>query len=380
MDPIRQLFLDHVQLVVAKEANRETLHELLRLATPKLTESAVLTEASRTTAFKRLQLRIHPDKHPGWDTTKIFHDVKAFYDICCENICRVPKRKANPNLPFSADCEFPRDFHVQDKWPFLDVQELKPEGANVCERDLSALIAALCMNAHGAIAHGQKTELNYSIGQLKKYDGVQATFDGIGGTKGVTKGGTKQLTSIEEIKKELMENGPVVSNSFILSQDFLEYSQSLLHSRIGKKHELLIVSWKLTEFGQVWLAKSLKNGNDEQPVHIAFKQFGVDDICLAPTNWIENIPWQSGPYFDRNITSKSDVWMSWSTMFMCMDSTKLEALARCFSTGLHAAIEQRSPLVIRHKNKVTRSRQYHLTEVEWNKEKACWKVDVSRVS
>ena len=158
MDPFRQLFLDHVQLVVAKEANRETLHELLRLATPKLTESAVLTEASRTTAFKRLQLRIHPDKHLGWDNTNIFQDVKAFYDICCKNICRVPKRKANPNTRFSADCEFPRDFHVQDKWPFLDVQELKPEGANVCERDLSALIAALCVNACGAIAHGQKTE------------------------------------------------------------------------------------------------------------------------------------------------------------------------------------------------------------------------------
>jgi hypothetical protein len=374
MDPFRQLFLDQVRVVVAKEVNRETLYELLRLAVPSLTESAVLIESSRTKAFKTLQLRIHPDKHPSGDTTKLFQDVKAFYDRSCRNLCKIPKMKDNPNSPFSADCEFPRDFHVQDKWPFLHIGTLQPKAMGV-DDNLTAFSAALCINARGAIAHGQKTELTYKMGDMKNLANVQHIFDSFGGAK--------QLTSIDEIKQELMENGPVVSTSFILSQAFLsagEYSKSLLHSRVGKKHELLIVGWKLTAFGEVWLAKSLKNGTDEQPIRIAFRQFGVDDICLAPANSFENKSWQSGPFFDDGNLRLSDGWMSLPGMTLHMDSAELEALARCFSTRFEAAIAQRSPFVIREKNKIARSRRYHLKQVAWDKKKAMWRVRVIKVT
>lgn len=374
MDPFRQLFLDQVRLVVAKEANIETLHEVLRLASPSLTESEVLAESSRTKAFKTLQLRIHPDKHPGEDTTKLFQDVKAFFDLCCKNLRKIPKTKANPNSPSSAHCEFPRHFHVKDKWPFLDIGTLQPKATGI-GTDLTAFSAALCINARGAIAHGQKTELSYKMGDMKNFANVQGIFDSFGGTK--------QLTSIDGIKKELMENGPVVSTSFILSQAFLsagKYSQSLLKSRVGKKHELLIVGWKLTAFGEVWLAKSLKNGIDEQPICIAFGQFGVDDICLAPTNSFENKSWQSGPFFDDGNLRLSDGWMRWPGMTLSMDSTELEALARCFSAGFKAAIAQRSPFVIREKTKIARSRRYQLREVVWDKKKAMWRVKVSKVN
>jgi hypothetical protein len=37
MDPFRQVFLDQVRVVVAKEASKESLYELLRIATPTLT-------------------------------------------------------------------------------------------------------------------------------------------------------------------------------------------------------------------------------------------------------------------------------------------------------------------------------------------------------
>lgn len=375
MDPFRQLFLDQVRVVVAKEANRETLHELLRLAVPSLTESAVIIESSRTKAFKTLQLRIHPDKHPSGDTTKLFQDVKAFYARSCRNLCKIPKMKGNPNSPSSADCEFPRDFHVQDKWPFLHIGTLQPKAMGV-DDNLTAFSAALCINARGAIAHGQKTELTYTMGDMTNLANVQHIFDSFGGAK--------QLTSIDEIKQELMENGPVVSTSFILSQAFLsagEYYKFPLHSRVGKKHELLIVGWKLTAFGEVWLAKSLRCGSyATETIQIAFGQFGVDDKCLAPTNSFENCPWQSGPYFDMDAISSSDEWMGWSVMTAHISSTELEALARCFSIGLHAAIEQRSPLVIRDKNKVARSRLFRLTEIEWIIENARWEVHLCRLS
>lgn len=174
-----------------------------------------------------------------------------------------------------------------------------------------------------------------------------------------------------------------MSTSFILSHAFLsagEYSQSLLKSRVGKTHELLIVGWKLTPFGEVWLAKSLKTKIDQQPIRIAFGQFGVDDFCFAPTNSYENKSWQSAPFFDDGNLRLSDGWMSWPGMTLHMDSSELEVLARCFSAGFNVAIAQRSPFVIREKKKIARSRRYHLEEVVWDKKKAMWRVKVSNVN
>lgn len=57
-----------------------------------------------------------------------------------------------------------------------------------------------------------------------------------------------------------MQNGPVVSTSFTLPQSLLsagENSSSLLCSRIGKEHVLLILGWKFTSFGEVWLVGDL---------------------------------------------------------------------------------------------------------------------------
>ena len=61
--------------------------------------------------------------------------------------------------------------------------------------------------------------------------------------------------------------------------------------------------------------------------------------------------------------------MSLPGMTLHMDSTELEALARCFSTRFEAAIAQRSPFVIREKEKIARSRRYHLKEVAWDNSK-----------
>jgi hypothetical protein len=165
MDPFRQLWLDQVRFVVDKEAGPETLHEMLRLASPSFSEGAVTCESSRARAFKELQRRIHPDKHLHADTTKLFQDVKRLYDRCCESLMasrRNRHKTAKPKSPTSVR-NFPQDFHVQDKWPFLDIERLPPYATTVSDSDLAQFTALLCINARGAISHGQKTELAYDI-------------------------------------------------------------------------------------------------------------------------------------------------------------------------------------------------------------------------
>jgi hypothetical protein len=372
MDPFRQVFLDQVRVVVAKEASKESLYELLRIATPPLTIEDVSIESRRKKAFMTLQLRIHPDKHPGSDTTAIFQKVKAFYDDCCAASNK--KRKTNPvSPPNTSHGSFPRDFHVNDKWPFLNIERIPPCPSELSnDADLMALTVAQCINARGAIAHGQATELCYQINRIKRCNSVKEAFDGYGGTR--------CLTSIDSIKKELTENGPVLSESFVLDPSFLSagvYSPSFLHSRIGKKHELLIIGWKLTAFGEVWLVKPL-NERGGNLVHIAFGQFGIDTTCLAPVNNFENVKWQSGPSF--NTTFGATEWMTWPGMDMYVTSSELEALAECFKSGLVSAVSKKETFVIRDKKKKAHSRRYYLNELTWNKDKKMWSLGVTKVT
>lgn len=99
------------------------------MATPELKPEDVFVGAIRAKAFKSLKLRIYPDKHPDGDTTALFQKAQMFYDSCCMNLEPTPPKrtaKANPNSPPSYGTQFPQDFHVQDKWPFLEVSTLEP--------------------------------------------------------------------------------------------------------------------------------------------------------------------------------------------------------------------------------------------------------------
>lgn len=144
-----------------------------------------------------------------------------------------------------------------------------------------------CINARGAIAHGQKTENIFTAENMSQHTDVTAALD--------CRGGTKYLTSATEIKKELMENGPVVSTSFVPSKAVVS-GAGLLRSRVNKQHELLLIGWTLAAYGEMWLAMPLDR--QLEPIRIAFGQFGIDEMVMAPKNSFENVPWQSGPYLD----------------------------------------------------------------------------------
>lgn len=265
---------------------------------------------------------------------------------------------------------FPDMFHVGEKWTFVDCQ--MPRATGVGDEDLHAHTAAVCYNSRGAIAHGQATQIHYTSDAFKSFSTVESIFDHMGGAK--------RLSSAEAIKKELMENGPVVSTSFVLSRALMQsgkFSSSFLGSRIDKTHEVVIVGWMMTAAGEFWLVKSLDAKS--LPVPIGFGRYEIDTCCLSPIVNFGNVSWQKGTYFDATFSLDS-AWMSWPALLLDISSSELEALADCFkTTGLLSAARKGSSFVIRNKNKVAHSRRYRLKELTWNKEKSKWTLYAKKV-
>jgi hypothetical protein len=93
--PFKRLLLDQVSNTISQSPSTTSLIELLRLTTPSLQTSnanqrkesyaKVRNVSSREKMFRTLQLRIHPDKHPGDESvTALFQEVTLFYQKCVE--------------------------------------------------------------------------------------------------------------------------------------------------------------------------------------------------------------------------------------------------------------------------------------------------------
>ena len=426
-DPFRRLILDTVSVVIAKDANGDTLIELLRVATPDLDPAELCADAAkREKLFKTLKLRIHPDKHPGdmERATALYQDVQPFFDRCVTNIHKrpskqQPKAAAPPrpmkrnnsngggssrstNAPASSGPQNRRgnssnaptlriefEFDTRKKWGYLDRAFDQPSfPVRGCSADgLSALVAYQCINARGAIAHGRKTERFYSQDQvLQKPASVDEKFSMRGGTKtlqGVDAAG------IEAIKAEIVTRGPVVSTSFVLTEVFSKRPENrgaFLLSQIGKCHPVLLIGWRVTNLGDLWLAQPLKRGSSDSKkktaICIPFGQFGIDKTILAPISSFENVPWQHGPYFDHDMGMAPE-WRSWPSLRMHLSSSELERFVESVGGGtdggLIALHEKKITFAVRHKEMLAHSRRCRLKEVRWEKNLEKWLVSCSFV-
>jgi hypothetical protein len=379
MDPYRALFLRQVRSIINSKPSPEALDKLLITVSPELTEDDTLNGAlKRKRAFKELQLRIHPDKHPDdkESATELFQGVQDFHNKCSA-VIGSPKKKKKTCSPTSV-ISFPTEFKVTDTWGFLAATKNQPtapsrESITEGENTLEMLLAYRCLNARGAIAYGAPTECTFGWDVVAKksklHKGAEALF------RRHYKGARK-LEGVAEIKEELTTRGPVVSTSFVLSAGFAkstESSQSFFMEKIDHVHPLLIVGWKLTACGEVWLVSPPQSDGDLIPV--ATGQFGIDDLCVAPESDLTEVEWQKGPHFDLDLSKWPMEWTSWANVQFCVDSSKLEKLNQCFKGGFVAAKEQRMRFVIRDKTNRSNSRAVCLTEVEWDEEKKMWDID-----
>jgi hypothetical protein len=371
----RKLFLQHIEDLMNKEPSSESLVKLLQLGKPEFTEEDSSNEPARVSAFRVLKGLIHPDKHPADCSqlaTSLFQTVQEFYDKCCiviiahgtNNNGSVRRR----NSPTSVN--YPLQFHVKDQWPFLAVVEPTMSMYANDPGLIARLIAYKCINFRGAIAHGKSTELFYSNEQVSgfmEYKSVKDAFHDAGGSK--------VLSDIDAVKEELMNRGPVVSTSFTLSQAFLnacEHPSSFDPTQIGQTHPLVIVGWKLTACGEMWLVRSIDGSSHDIP--IAFGQFSVDDECVAPLDTFEQMPWQDHTKtFD--ICLGDEDWYSWKSVVSYVDHSGLADLA----TVLGGSIFGKSKIVLRDKDKIARSRWAKVTDVSWSDDCKKWKVSATFV-
>lgn len=363
----RKLFVQQVEGAVVQEACTDSLIKLLQLADPKLSKDDLGSETKRQRAFRQLKLLVHPDKHPKESRmTGLFQRMQTFYDECSA-MPNEKKRKRMPTSPTSA-CH-PLEFKVTDKWPYLKVTG--PVTSNSKRSFVAKAAAYQCINYRGSIAHGKPTECSYNEDQVVKDPGktVEEVFS--------VNGGAKMLTTADEIKSELLLNGPVVSSSFILTRGFLnasEHSASFKSSLIGRTHPILIVGWKLSAFGEMWLVQAM-GFVDSQDIPIAMHQFSIEDECWAPISKFEQTPWQSdSKVLDVSLNVRTDEWYSWGKLQTQVEADALAKFAKSLGVGFCAAAIAKTSFVVRDKNKIARSRRAHLIDVSWTGKR--WKIDV----
>jgi len=369
-DRFRKIVLQQVKLIVAQEPCGESLVQLLQLAeTGGFSISDAQVKQKREKAYRSLRRLIHPDKHPSDnEITLLFQNVQSFYDECCKELSnKSQKKRRATSSPTSTN--LPVEFHVNDKWAFLDVHH--PVLLSDSKEHVARTMAYKCINYRGTIAHGKKTERTYDDHNvcLDTNETVQGVFQ--------SHGGAKVLETVDDIKQELIENGPVVSSSFFLCEAFFnafKYNAAFARALVGDKHPVLIVGWKLSFFGEMWLVRSVKDSHRD--IMIAMNQMRIDDECWAPVNKFDQIPWQD----DSKVLDYSMVfgdWYSWSSMKLHYENlSELSGLLSKLGCGICAASTNKTRFLLRDKEKIARSRWAYLQEISWHEELQHWEVTV----
>jgi len=305
----------------------------------------------------------------------LINDVSKFFD-CGSNLVYEEEEEEDEDDSTSLSGQqeeetqesaqiFPDEFRVDYKWPQLnDVPHSNIDVTH--EEHLSRVMSCRCINARGAIAHGKRPGLMYEAGDVSQ-NSVEEIFDAFGE-------GYKKLLNIRDIKNELINNGPLVSTSFVLSKTFAnrtEYEKSFLMSQLDSCHPLLIIGWKCTEFGEVWICNHLDGSKDHI---IAFGHFCIDETCIAPIDNFLNTPWQTGPYFDHDFSRVTEDWREWPNLKMYLKSSDLERLATCFEPGFVNAVASEAHFELCDKHAKAHSRTCCLKEVGWDAERSKWRV------
>lgn len=362
--------------IILREATKDNLCTLLSLVHPSITVEDVEDDKERLNAMKELMLQIHPSNFPkNEDAASIFEDVQIYYDSCCKNIMDdrdsggTASRKRRRKTDMNAIVETVVQFNVRQKWSFLDsYSRPTPPKKLKSGKQLAPLVAYQCINARGAIAHGKKPSLIYSWENAKACIGmsVKEVFEKHGGLRKL------EGRKVEEIKIEIISNGPVVSFTFQPTQELADkYVDDIVVSRVNKHHYAIIVGWKLTEFGEVWLVQPYSGG---KLIHIPVGQYHIDDMIVFPKDDFETTTWQNGPYFDREM-SKLEGWLSWSTIDFKLKTSQLEDFLEILGdVGVHEAIKEKVRFVLRDKKHLAHSRSCRLRELKWNKVTKQWEI------
>ena len=446
-DLLRKYLLTTIPTIINKDPNASSLLQLLQTVDPSLTVDQISDSVGRNKAFKSLKLRIHPDKHPSDlnQATKLFQDVQEFFHRCCqqleyggaimETLSSVGDNNNNNNRKRKSTAEdynedeeknsslslkYPSKFNVLDTWKYMTMdtpskpmngdlnKQFKEEDTRtIPSQYLSAMIAFRCLNARGAIAHGKKITHGFAWDDVKLHPSDKKCVDKkTNTTESVVSrifethaGGSKVLNTVSQIKDELLHRGPVISLSFSLQSEWLQrlaslnksYSHQFVKEKVGGLHEMLIVGWAFTLYGEVWLCQPLfpdllvsstcNSGDIDLFIPISMGKFGIDHSCIAPNREsLDHLCWQKGPYYDVDFNDTPD-WIEWAELELPLVDMELRRMFIVFlPQGFSKACSDRSPIVLRDKNKLAHSDTFIATELKWAEKTNEWFMTLIRQS
>ena len=293
------LFLRSVDQALRPNPTVDDCLNLFKIFKPDITLPSLRSVSRRSSIWKEIKLRTHPDKHPGLKTEAeaVFKKLDGFI-LKCENMdfhygskvdsgATVEKPLKRPKLS-----KFPDKFHVEQKW----AGALKDKSYLWNKSKTSYDV---CENIRGQIIHYGFTRRN--IGIIR-----------IGGSsfKALTYPETNVI-DIDAIKEEISNNGPVVSRSY------------LPHIGTCQENEYpVIIGWDtLPVQGEVWLVRTQKSGDQE--FSVAFSTLSIEKDIAIPTSDTKNEEWQSGVY----LPVSGEEWKSWSSLCKTMKIADFFVLA-----------------------------------------------------
>jgi hypothetical protein len=354
---------------------KENLLLLLEIVSPNITLEQLQNDEDRLKAMKQLLVQIHPSNFPSnEDALNIYEDVQTFYDACCENMTindgkKLRRRKKSPRALPTSVVDSVVQFHVRQKWPWIGgyLRPLPPDDLT-SGKILAPLVAYQCINCRGAIAHGKRPSLIFSWENVISManHSVMDVLEKHGGYRSIV--GRK----VDDIKVEIIKNGPVISFSFTPTSSFArDHSESIVKSRIKKHHYCMIIGWKLTEYGEVWLVQSY---NGSEILQVPVGQSAIEETILFPKNNFLFVTWQQGPYYDRDMTNYRG-WHQYEELSLILKSHELEELAELFGERpFHEVISERTRFVVRDKKKNAHSRSCFIDRLKWDKDLKAWDV------
>jgi hypothetical protein len=332
-------------------------------------------------------------------TTMLLQTVQRLFDTCCCHLHEVgpfPPTKKEPKLVVVRHT--PISFHVHDKWSFVAEEPAGGDPLQLLSNSIHdrapsfeqylMVIALQCINYRGCIAHGKRIEQSFNanntkghvIGTINPTTELFAQF-----------GGTKVLTTVQDIKQELLENGPVVSllftpnehhhNSFVVAP----WAKTTVP---GTTFPLLIVGWDVSAIGETWIVQTARTstatGTGQHPVlgeryhRLAMGHFHIDTTCLAPVRSLHHISWQDDTIAlgIPNLVAATG-WYDWPAMATHLSPGRLNAFGKALGEdGLVGAAAKQIPFLVRDEKVIAQSRWATLQGVSWEETTQQWKVSL----
>ena len=361
------LFLQQAETAIKQIPGCEALLNLLRLVQPEFTFDDMDDKAKRDSAVRQLKCLVHPDRHPtsNKSATKLFQTVEIFYKECCRNLGQLPKKRKTV-LSTMVTPTTPLTFHIKDKWPFATSDRPMLSPTEPFEEILKG-VALQCINCRGNIAHGKQTELLYDM----TCQSVQVTEDQSEKIFLHPFGGTKVLETVEEIKQEIFDNGPVVSISFSPNKHH-SFVVSPWAKAEGATYPVLIVGWEVSAIGETWIIKTADTSKFEKEERISIGHFEIDERCIAPKSNLSHINWQDSTISIVLSSVKGSNWYEWTQLETFLSSIELETLGK--SMGGQALMK--TPFLVIECDVWARSRWGTLRDIAWAEWQGKWRAQI----